>query len=239
MDKELPSYYSIIPATVRYDHNLKANEKLMYGEITALASKNGFCWAENRYFAELYNVHKITISKWLKNLEDKGYIRTELKYVYGTKQVSKRYIYINDTPISKKVNTPINEKVNTPISQNAKEELNTTSNNNTSNNASRSKLKFETHHLKLAELLYKEILHNNPQHKKPNLESWANDFRLMMEIDKREGKEIQELILFSQSHDFWYKNILSAGKLREKYDVLILEKNGKQGSKKDRKVAKF
>ena len=239
MDKELPSYYSIIPATVRYDHNLKANEKLMYGEITALASKNGFCWAENRYFAELYNVHKITISKWLKNLEDKGYIRTELKYVYGTKQVSKRYIYINDTPISKKVNTPINEKVNTPISQNAKEELNTTSNNNTSNNASRSKLKFETHHLKLAELLYKEILHNNPQHKKPNLESWANDFRLMMEIDKREGKEIQELILFSQSHDFWYKNILSAGKLREKYDVLILEKYGKQGNKKDRKVAKF
>src|SRR5699024_12100985 len=82
---------------------------------------------------------------------------------------------------------------------------------------SRSKLKFETHHLKLAELLYKEILHNNPQHKKPNLESWANDFRLMMEIDKREGKEIQELILFSQSNDLWYKNILSAGKLREKY----------------------
>ena len=109
----------------------------------------------------------------------------------------------------------------------------------TNKSTSRSKLKFETHHLKLAGLLYKEILHNNPQHKKPNLESWANDFRLMMEIDKREGKEIQELILFSQSHDFWYKNILSAGKLREKYDVLILEKYGKQGNKKDRKVAKF
>src|SRR5699024_491091 len=62
----------------------------------------------------------------------------------------------------------------------------------TNKSTSRSKLKFETHHLKLAELLYKEILHNNPQHKKPNLESWANDFRLMMEIDKREGKEIQE-----------------------------------------------
>ena len=130
MDKELPSYYSIIPATVRYDENLKANEKLMYGEITALASKNGFCWAENRYFAELYNVHKITISKWLKNLEDKGYIRTELKYVYGTKQVSKRYIYINDTPISQNANR-YKLKDYDPVSQNAKEELSTTSNNNT------------------------------------------------------------------------------------------------------------
>ena len=130
MDKEFPSYYSIIPATVRYDHNLKANEKLMYGEITALSSKNGYCWAENRYFAELYDVHKITISKWLKNLEDNGYIRTELKYVYGTKQVSKRLIYINDTPISQ-IAKGYKTNDYDPINQNTKEELSTTSNNNT------------------------------------------------------------------------------------------------------------
>ena len=130
MDKEFPSYYSIIPATVRYDHNLKANEKLMYGEITALSSKNGYCWAENRYFAELYDVHKITISKWLKNLEDNGYIRTELKYVYGTKQVSKRLIYINDTPISQ-IAKGYKSNDYDPINQNTKEELSTTSNNNT------------------------------------------------------------------------------------------------------------
>lgn len=129
-DKELPSYYSIIPATVRYDHNLKANEKLMYGEITALSSKNGYCWAENRYFAELYDVHKITISKWLKNLEDNGYIKTELKYVYGTKQVSKRLIYINDTPVSQNAKGYKSNDYD-PINQNAKEELSTTSNNNT------------------------------------------------------------------------------------------------------------
>ena len=130
MDKEFPSYYSIIPATVRYDHNLKANEKLMYGEITALSSKSGYCWAENRYFAELYDVHKITISKWLKNLEDNGYIRTELKYVYGTKQVSKRLIYINDTPISQ-IAKGYKSNDYDPINQNTKEELSTTSNNNT------------------------------------------------------------------------------------------------------------
>ena len=129
-EKELPSYYSIIPATVRYDHNLKANEKLMYGEITALASKNGYCWAENRYFAELYDVHKITISNWLKNLEDNGYIRTELKYVYGTKQVSKRLIYINDTPISQ-IAKGYKSNDYDPVNQNTKEELSTTSNNNT------------------------------------------------------------------------------------------------------------
>ena len=222
MDKELPSYYSIIPATVRYDEKLKANEKLMYGEITALASKNGFCWAENRYFAELYNVHKITISKWLKNLEDKGYIRTELKYVYGTKQVSKRYIYINDTPISQNANRCKSNGYD-PVSQNAKEELSTTSNNNTSNNTSRSKLKFETQHLKLAKLLYKQIQNNSPKYNEPDLEKWANEFRLMMERDKREGKEIQDLIIKTQSDNFWKKNILSPSKLRKHYDRLVIE----------------
>jgi len=30
MEKEQPNYYAIIPANIRYDNNLKANEKLLY-----------------------------------------------------------------------------------------------------------------------------------------------------------------------------------------------------------------
>ncbi|HSH25461.1 MAG TPA: hypothetical protein VLA13_07980 [Massilibacterium sp.] len=96
-------------------------------------------------------------------------------------------------------------------------------NDNNDKSASRSKLKFETQHLKLAEILYKKIKENNPHAKKPNLESWANTFRLMIDRDEREGKDIQDLILWSQSHHFWYKNILSADKLRKQFDRLHLE----------------
>ena len=33
------NYYAIIPATVRYDKELKPAEKLLYSEVTALANK--------------------------------------------------------------------------------------------------------------------------------------------------------------------------------------------------------
>lgn len=110
--------------------------------------------------------------------------------------------------------------------------------NDTSNKTTRSKLKFETHHLKLAELLLKKIRDNNPNFKEPNLESWANTFRLMMESpkEKRTGKEIQNLILFSQSHPFWHKNVLSADKLRKQFDRLQVELNGEKKPYKDNVV---
>jgi len=94
---------------------------------------------------------------------------------------------------------------------------------NEKNNTLRSKLKFETHHLKLAELLLKKIQANYPKFKSPNLESWANTMRLMMERDNRQGKEIQDVIMWCQSHHFWYKNILSADKLRKQFDRLQID----------------
>lgn len=68
------SYYAIIPADVRYDEDLPANAKLLYGEITALCNERGYCWASNSYFAKLYKVSVRTVQTWINALEKKGYI---------------------------------------------------------------------------------------------------------------------------------------------------------------------
>lgn len=73
-DKIKPNYWSITPATVRYDKRLPGNVKQLYGEISALTNKDGYCWASNKYFAELYEVHKDTISEWVSILKKYGYI---------------------------------------------------------------------------------------------------------------------------------------------------------------------
>lgn len=136
-DKVKKSYYAVIPANVRYDNELTPNAKLLYGEITALANEKGYCWASNSYFSKLYEVSKETVSRWITNLENKGYIYTQLIYKEGSKEIKERRIYI--TPIDKNINTycqnnqyPIDKNVNTPIDKNVKE--NNTVFNNTINN---------------------------------------------------------------------------------------------------------
>ena len=112
MEKQIQkNFYAIIPAFVRYDKDLQPNAKLLYGEITALSNEKGFCWAENEYFANLYNVSKTSISKWISSLIKKQYITSEIVYKQGTKEIEHRYLRIVGGGIEEKLNTPIEEKL--------------------------------------------------------------------------------------------------------------------------------
>lgn len=104
---EKPNFYGIMPANVRYDKNLKPMEKILYTEITALSNKEGYCFASNSYFGELYEVNKKTVSTWVNNLEKQGYIKIVLIYKQGTKEITERRIYINQkvSPVNKNVDT--------------------------------------------------------------------------------------------------------------------------------------
>ena len=121
------SYYAIIPAYVRYDKDLPLGARLLYGEISALCNEKGYCWATNAYFAELYQVSKVTISKWISALADREYIYIKIIRDENDKQILERNIYIDDTPIKENFNTYL-RKVNDPIKENFKE--NNTFNNN-------------------------------------------------------------------------------------------------------------
>ena len=91
MEEIKQGYYAIIPANVRYDKDISPNAKLLYGEITALCNQKGFCWASNQYFSNLYGVSDRTIRTLIKQLQDKKYIKVELK------DNTKRLIYIDFT----------------------------------------------------------------------------------------------------------------------------------------------
>ena len=95
-NKEKIGYYSVIPATVLYNKELKANEKLLYAIITSLACKEGYCFASNKYLAEKLDVNSKTVSSWISDLRDKGFIIVEL-IRNENNQIIQRKIYINDS----------------------------------------------------------------------------------------------------------------------------------------------
>ncbi|HDC7848942.1 TPA: conserved phage C-terminal domain-containing protein [Staphylococcus aureus] len=128
-----PSYYSIITANVRYDNRLTDSEKLLFAEITSLSNKYGYCTASNGYFAKLYEVTKVTVSRRIANLKECGYLHVEI--IRNGNEIKQRKLYpLTEMirPINTNDNTPINNSVNIPIITNVKE--NNTSINNTSNN---------------------------------------------------------------------------------------------------------
>lgn len=59
-----------------------------------------------------------------------------------------------------------------------------------------------------------------PKAKKPNLDSWADDIRLMRESDGHTLDEIRTVFLFANQDEFWKTNILSTGKLRKQFSSL-------------------
>lgn len=122
---DTPSYYAVIPASVRYA-DIIPNAKLLYAEITALCDKTGYCWATNKYFADLYKVSTPTVSEWVSALVKAGFISSEV----DLKQGNTRKIFLM-TPLREKPNTS-SGKAEDPSS--GKAEDNTTRDNTTSNN---------------------------------------------------------------------------------------------------------
>lgn len=81
---------------------------------------------------------------------------------------------------------------------------------------------------KLSKFLYSKILLNNPKQKLPNFQEWSKHIDYMIRIDKRIPQEVKEIIEWCQKDSFWYANILSTAKLREKYDQLFIKMKGQK-----------
>jgi len=87
--------------------------------------------------------------------------------------------------------------------------------------------------IKLSRLLFNQIRRNNPDHKKPNFQTWARHVNLMVRKDKRDVKSIIALIKWCQRDSFWCANILSTDKLRIQFDKLVLARKQKNPTMED------
>ena len=129
---EKPSYFAVIPASVRYDKRLKPIERLLFGEITCLTNKDGYCFASSSYFAELYDTQRETISRYISNLAKCGYILIEIENGYQRKIYLKEGVIKQSQGVTE-LSQGCNQTITPPCDQ--KITQNNTSINNLTNNS--------------------------------------------------------------------------------------------------------
>lgn len=106
---------------------------------------------------------------------------------------------------------------------NSNSNLNTNGEETSPTNKETTKIKFSLVDMELSQLLLDLIRGNTPTFKEPNLDKWAENIRLMREMDSRTEEQIRFVLNWCQKDNFWAANILSTAKLRDKFDTLVAQ----------------
>lgn len=108
-------YYSIVNKDYMSSNGLNSLDKLLLIHITALCYKEGYCYATNRFFAEIYGYDRKTISRAISKLVDKKIIDSRLEY--NNMNLSKRYLSLH-IPVWTNVKKGLGTKCKTNIYEN-------------------------------------------------------------------------------------------------------------------------
>ncbi len=182
--------------------------------------KKGQLITSRKTLSEQTGIKQSTIERALKMLENEHQIeqRTTTKYRLITIVNWKEYQQADSKADNKR--TASGQQADTNNNDN---------NNNNNNNTYRElrtpscKVTFKSIDMELAILLKDLILNNNPNHKEPNLDAWANQIRLMRERDNKTQEQIGYVIKWSQNNNFWQSVILSTANLRKHFDKLVAQ----------------
>ena len=121
--------YSICFNEWALDKNIKDELGLLL-IISSLTAEKGYCYASNDYLAKIFETSVVTISRKIKTLEEKKYIKIEYE--------KKGCLVISRKIRLTKMLTAINKNVNRTINKNVKENnisnINNTNNNNNNYN---------------------------------------------------------------------------------------------------------
>lgn len=197
-----PNYYAILTADVRYCPDLSAQEKLLFAEITALASKDGVCFASNKYFASLYSLTDTTVSHQISHLFELGFI--EISYEKEGAKVKKRLITVAKNHNGNTV--LVAKKSNRTVAKNRKENntsiLTLQDNNNISQDAK-----------DCVALFIEGLKKTNPKTDRSEEQKikYAEIFDVM--IGAYSVNELKRMIKFATTDNFWKKICLSADKI--------------------------
>jgi DNA-binding MarR family transcriptional regulator len=94
------SKYAVITVAILKDPRITIQQKVLLCFIQALSNSKGYCFASNKYLADLIGVKKDSVTKMLQKLEDYGFIGRVVK-IDKDGMVTFRSIVVFENPIDK------------------------------------------------------------------------------------------------------------------------------------------
>lgn len=162
-----------------------------------------------------------TLWRWIKKFEKEGMLSISSTPKYSVISINKWEDYqSSDQHLSSDRPAPVQHLSTNKNDKNDKNDKN----NNPRNSRKTREYADDDPNKKLAILLLK-LIRKNQNIKEPDLNKWANTIRLTIESDKRTGREVQDMIVWATSNDFWSGVILSPTSLRKHFDKMAIQKN--------------
>lgn len=87
------SFDCVMPSAIFFNPNIEPGAIRCYAMIRNLTKMNGYCYATNKYLAELLSCGLATLKNWISSLQTEGFIKIE--HVANFEKDS-RHIYISD-----------------------------------------------------------------------------------------------------------------------------------------------
>lgn len=162
-----------------------------------------------------------TLWRWLKKFENEQMLSINSTTKYSVISIKNWHDYqVSDQQVSSARPTTVQQLSTYKNDKNDKNDKNIKDNSRKSDKRTYDE---DSIHYQLATLLFEEVKKNNPEARTPNFHTWSDDIRKMMELDGRKEAQVRNMIQWSQGHEFWKGIILSAKKLREKYDQMKVQ----------------
>jgi hypothetical protein len=232
LSENLQEGYGIIPRKVMRSKDLSIYEKAMLAYFLSFtgAGKNS-CWPSLNIISKELGISRTTVKKYIKELQEKGWIgktrydddnkfSVNMYTMYFNFTTGEKYKVTKLEPGSPDGPSWVNEcptpgsPDGPPLGRQMPTNINTKKNKNNNKNEK---------YFPLSKLL--RDLHKKQDEKyKPtdsHLKTWANDIRLLCETDSRDYQDIEAVIRWVKRPGcFWFPNIMSGKKLREKFPML-------------------
>jgi len=246
---------AIVPNWLMRRQEISQGAKLFYARLAQYAGQNDTAWPRREIIATEMGVTASQVDRYVEELKDHALIEVQRRGRSRSNQyrfLDHQWIYESAhmrtqrshesakmrSHESAKMRSHESAKMRSPIyEKNHRKRINREERPPSTKNGD-----IDQEAVKLAEVLSQKIVERYPtvsRIKEDQISEWAKEAQRLNRIDGQSYKNIQNILLWSQTDSFWKATILSMKNLRKHFNQLIAHKKRTEGPSREDRLAEL